>query len=57
MTSSAKKTRYAVVVGGQIAQQAFMPGIGQTTNSELAALVTGEPVRADRLAKQYDIKS
>ncbi len=51
MTSEAKKIRYAVVGGGQISQQAFMPGIGQTTNSELAALVTGNPMKADKLAK------
>ncbi|AYD04698.1 Gfo/Idh/MocA family oxidoreductase [Neorhizobium sp. NCHU2750] len=56
MTSDAKKIRYAVVGGGQIAQQAFMPGIGQTSNSELAALVTGDPVKADKLAKRYGIK-
>ncbi|AOX19338.1 Gfo/Idh/MocA family protein [Kozakia baliensis] len=50
-----KKIRYAVVGGGQISQQAFMPGIGQTKHSELAALVTGDPVKADKLAKQYGI--
>ncbi|MCR0982774.1 hypothetical protein [Roseomonas populi] len=50
-----KKIRYAVVAGGQISQQAFMPGIGRTDNSELAALVTGDPVKADKLAKLYGI--
>jgi predicted dehydrogenase len=52
-----KKVRYAVVAGGQISQQAFMPGIGRTDNSELAALVTGDPVKADKLAKLYSIKA
>jgi glucose-fructose oxidoreductase len=52
-----KKVRYAVVGGGQISQQAFMPGIGRTDNSELAALVTGDPVKADKLAKLYGIKA
>jgi glucose-fructose oxidoreductase len=52
-----KKVRYAVVAGGQISQQAFMPGVGRTDNSELAALVTGDPVKADKLAKLYGIKS
>ncbi len=33
-----------------------MPGIKQTNNSELAALVTGDPVKADKLAKLYGIK-
>ncbi|UAK25801.1 Gfo/Idh/MocA family protein [Sphingomonas nostoxanthinifaciens] len=52
-----EKVRYAVVAGGQISQQAFMPGIARTDNSELAALVTGDPVKADKLAALYKIKS
>ncbi|MCC2977367.1 Gfo/Idh/MocA family oxidoreductase [Sphingomonas sp. PL-96] len=52
-----KKIRYAVVAGGQISQQAFMPGIGRTDNSELAALVTGDPVKAEQLAGAYKIKA
>lgn len=51
------KVRYAVVGGGQISQQAFMPGISRTDNSELAALVTGDPVKADELASKYKIKA
>ncbi|WBO21525.1 Gfo/Idh/MocA family protein [Sphingomonas abietis] len=57
MFGRTKKIRYAVVGGGQIAQQAFMPGIGRTNNSVLAALVTGDPVKADALAGLYAIKS
>jgi predicted dehydrogenase len=57
MFGHTKKIRYAVVAGGQISQQAFMPGVGRTNNSELAALVTGDPVKADRLAKLYGIKA
>ena len=57
MFNHAKKVRYAVVGGGQISQQAFMPGISRTSNSELVALVTGDPVKADKLASQYDIKA
>ncbi|MBB3938181.1 Gfo/Idh/MocA family protein [Aureimonas phyllosphaerae] len=57
MFGSRKKVRYAVVGGGQISQQAFMPGIGRTGNSELAALVTGDPVKAEKLAGQYGIKA
>lgn len=57
MTDNPKTVRYAVIGGGQIAQQAFMPGIGQTNNSKLAALVTGDPVKADKLTKQYGIKA
>ncbi|WCT72230.1 Gfo/Idh/MocA family oxidoreductase [Sphingomonas naphthae] len=51
------KVRYAVVGGGQISQQAFMPGIARTDNSVLAALVTGDPAKADDLASQYKIKA
>jgi len=57
MFNHSKKIRYAVVGGGQISQQAFMPGIARTNNSELAALVTGDPVKADKLAGQYGIKA
>jgi glucose-fructose oxidoreductase len=34
-----------------------MPGIGRTDNSELAALVTGDPVKADELARLYKVKA
>lgn len=57
MFGHTKKIRYAVVGGGQISQQAFMPGIGRTTNSELVALVTGDPLKADKLAGLYKIKA
>ncbi|AQS87148.1 putative dehydrogenase [Neoasaia chiangmaiensis NBRC 101099] len=55
MFGSTKKVRYAVVGSGQISQQAFMPGIARAENSELVALVTGDPEKADKLAKQYNI--
>ena len=51
------KIRYAVVGGGSISQGAFMPGVGQTENSVMTALVTGDPVKADKLAKRYGLKS
>lgn len=54
---SKKKVRYAVVAGGQISQQAFMPGVARTNNSALAALVTGDPVKAEELAGLYKIKA
>jgi len=57
MFNQTKKVRYAVVGGGQISQQAFMPGVARTNNSELVALVTGDPVKADKLASQYGIKA
>lgn len=55
MFGTTKKIRYAVIGGGQISQQAFMPGIGKTKYSKLVALVTCDPVKADKLAKKYDI--
>ena len=51
------KVRYGVVGGGSISQMAFMPGIARTRNSEMTALVTGDPVKADQLAKKYGLKS
>jgi predicted dehydrogenase len=46
---------YAVVGAGWIAQQAFLPGIGQSGNSRVAALVTGDRAKAVRLADFYGI--
>lgn len=51
------KVRYAVVGGGWISQAAFMPGVGQTENSVMTALVTGDPRKADELAGRYGLKS
>ncbi|ARW15825.1 Gfo/Idh/MocA family protein [Komagataeibacter europaeus] len=53
--TDARKIRYAVIGGGQISQQAFMPGMARAKNSVLAALVTGDPEKARRLAARYDI--
>jgi predicted dehydrogenase len=50
-----KKIRYAVVGAGWISQAAFMPGVKHTGNSELTALVTGDPKKAKELAKKYEI--
>lgn len=57
MPSADGKIRYGVVGGGSISQGAFMPGVGQTDNSALTALVTGDPDKADRLAALYGIKA
>ena len=51
------KIRYAVVGGGWISQGAFMPGVGQTSNSSLAAVVTGDPEKAKALGERYGIKA
>lgn len=52
---SGRKVRYAVVACGQISQQAFIPGLFQTDNAELAALVTADPVKAEALEKKYHV--
>lgn len=46
--------RYAVVGAGWITQEAFLPGIHQTGNSRVQALVSGHP-RARELADFHDI--
>ncbi len=57
MPDNQGRVRYAVVGGGWISQGAFMPGVGQTENSVMTALVTGDPVKADGLAKKYGLTS
>ena len=50
-----RKVRYAVVGLGDIAQGSMMPGIAHTGNAELVALVTGDPEKAAKLAKDYGV--
>lgn len=57
MPTAAGKIRYGVVAGGSISQGAFMPGIGQTDNSVITALVTGDAQKATHLAAQYGLKA
>ena len=52
---SGKKVRYAIVGLGDIAQEAMMPGIAHTGNSEITALVTGDPDKARELGERYDV--
>jgi predicted dehydrogenase len=51
-----KKIRYAVVGSGWISQIAFMPSIAQTGNSEMTAIVSGNPANAKKLAAFYGIE-
>ena len=46
---------YAVVGAGWISQQAFLPGVAQSGNSRVAAIVTGDRAKAARLADFYGI--
>lgn len=50
-----KKVRYAIVGSGWISQIAFMPGVQQTGNSEMTAIVTGNREGAEKLARFYGI--
>ncbi|WP_249675041.1 Gfo/Idh/MocA family protein [Pseudomonas abieticivorans] len=56
MPDAQGKIRYAVVAGGWISQGAFMPGVGQTDNSVMTALVTGDPIKAQDLADLYNLE-
>ncbi len=50
-----KKVRYAIVGLGGISQEAMLPGVAHTGNSEAVALVTGDPVKAREVGERYGI--
>ena len=50
-----KKIRYGIVALGDIAQEAMLPGIAHTGNSEVTAFVTGDPEKAKQLGERYDV--
>lgn len=50
------RVRYAVVGAGWISQEAFMPSIAQTGNSEMTAIVSGSPENAAKLAEFHGIE-
>src|SRR5215472_8384103 len=47
--------KYAVVGAGWISQQAFLPGVGQSANSKVTAIVTSDRDKAARLANYYGV--
>lgn len=47
--------RYAVVGAGWISQEAFIPGVAQSGNSRIQAIVTGDLVKAQKLADFHGI--
>ena len=49
------RIRYAVVGAGRISQEAFIPSVAQTGNSEIAAIVSGSAEEARQLAEFYGI--
>jgi predicted dehydrogenase len=52
-----RKVRYAAVAGGWISQEQFMPSVRNTNNSELTALVTGDPVKARALKDEFGLEA
>src|SRR5919106_2544024 len=48
-----KRIRYAVVGLGHIAQAAVLPAFKHAENSELAALITGNPEKDRELSERY----
>src|SRR5436190_14499227 len=50
-----KKIRYAVVGLGHIAQTAVLPAFRHAENSELAAIVSDDPVKRKVCARRYHV--
>jgi predicted dehydrogenase len=46
---------YAVVGAGWISQIAFLPGVAQSGNSRVSAIVTGDRTKASRLAEFHGV--
>ncbi len=51
-----RKVRYGIVGLGSISQEAMLPGVEHTGNSTVAALVTSDAVKAEELAKLYNVE-
>jgi len=47
--------RFAVIGAGWISQEAFLPAVAQTGNSEVVAIVSGSPAKARQLADFHGI--
>jgi predicted dehydrogenase len=55
--SQEQKIRYAVVGLGHIAQVAVLPAFAHAENSELAALVSDDPEKLEKLGRRYKVKA
>jgi predicted dehydrogenase len=53
--TSGRKVRYAFVALGDITQEAMLPGVKHTGNSEVVAFVTGDPEKARGVGEQYGV--
>lgn len=51
-----KKVRYGVVGLGDISQEALLPGVRHTGNSEVTAFVTDDPEKARLVGEQYGVE-
>jgi predicted dehydrogenase len=54
--TTTRKVRYAVIGAGWISQEAFLPAVEQTGNSEAVAIVSGNLDKAKQLAAFYGIE-
>jgi predicted dehydrogenase len=54
---SSDPIRYAVVGLGHIAQVAVLPAFAHAENSELAALVSDDPEKLEKLGRKYKVKA
>ncbi len=54
---SDRKVRYGIVALGDIAQEAMLPGVKHTGNSEVTAFVTSDPAKAREVGKQYNVEN
>ncbi|NDJ17634.1 Gfo/Idh/MocA family protein [Myxacorys almedinensis] len=54
--SSDRKIRYAVVGLGWFAQASALPAFAQAENSELTALVSGDPTKLKELSQEYGVQ-
>jgi predicted dehydrogenase len=51
-----RKVRYGIVGLGDIAQEALMPGVKHTGNSQITALVSGDREKLGALGERYDVE-
>ena len=49
------RVRYAIVALGDISQEAMLPGVAHTGNSQVTAFVTGDPEKARVLGERYGV--
>jgi len=57
VTRNPRKIRYAVIGLGHIAQVAVLPAFAHAANSELAALISDDPEKLEKLGRRYKVKA